>query len=539
MKALLINPDEGFCVFGLKETRRLMGRKASGPPLGLITAAALLPREWELRLVDVVVRKVTEEDWAWADIVMLSGNYLHRAGLLRLVREARARGKTVIVGGPYASSLPEEVQDAGAQFVVLGEGENTIPQLIEALRAGKSSGLFRNDQKPDMAISPVPRFDLLDRDQYQHGQIQTSRGCPFNCEFCDIITLYGRTPRHKSPAQVIAELDALYRLGWRGPLFVADDNFIGTKKHARETLLQMTDWQARHGEPFSFFTQASVNLGKDLELIDLMTAANFGTTFVGVESPDEEVLMRAGKKQNVRNPLAESLDTIVRNGLPVLASFVMGFDGETRGQGDRICAFVEQANIPVAVIGTLWALPNTDLWHRLKREGRLRENTSVPDDFIGGTFNFVPNRPEDEIVDEFIRVWDYLYEPSRFLSRAYRYLLSMRPTRKAANKEKKVVNPAVSKRDRQPLRNALSDLRAFSILIWQLGIRSSCRFQFWNQLVGMLRKNPSRIRQYIVFCAYGPDMFRIREMLLEKRRTDQQRLEVAQPPQRVAGAQSR
>jgi radical SAM superfamily enzyme YgiQ (UPF0313 family) len=535
MKALLINPEEGFCVFGLQETRQLMGRKASGPPLGLITAAALLPTEWDLRLVDMTIRKVTEDDWEWADIVMFSGNYLHRAGLLRLINESRERGKTIVVGGPYASSLPEEVRDAGAQFVVVGEGENTIPMLLEALRDGRTSGLFRSTEKPDLATSPIPRFDLLDRDHYQHGQIQTSRGCPFNCEFCDIITLYGRVPRHKSPEQVIAELEALYRLGWRGPLFVADDNFIGTKNHARETLVQMIAWQKRYGEPFSFFTQASVNLGKDLEMIDLMTAANFGTTFVGVESPDEEVLMLAGKKQNVKNPLAESLDTLVRNGLPVLASFVMGFDGERRGQGDRICEFVEQANIPVAIIGTLWALPNTDLWHRLKNEGRLLEEATVPDDFIGGKFNFVPSRPEAEIVDEFIHVWDYLYEPSRFLARAYRYMLTMRPTRAAANKKVGVVPPSGPPADRPPLRNVLSDFRALCILLWRLGLKSPCRWQFWRQLIGMAQKNPSRLRQYLVFCAYGPDMFRIRQQLLDVAHSHERMSAVSQPRREAPG----
>ena len=519
MKALLINPESGLCVFSFQEALRLTGRKSFGPPLGLITVAALLPGEWNTRFVDMAVSKVTEEDWAWADVVMFSGNYLHRGNLLKLIQESRERRKTVVVGGPYASSLPEEVQDAGAHFVVVGEGENTVPMLIEALRNHALSGVFRNTEKPDITASPVPRFDLLQRDQYQHCHIQTSRGCPFNCEFCDIIRLYGRTPRQKAPAQVIAELETLYRLGWRGPLFVADDNFIGNKKHARETLIQIIAWQAQRGQPFSFFTQASVNLGQDMELIDLMTEANFGTTFIGVESPDEEVLTIAGKKQNVRNPLAESLDAMVRNGLPVLASFVIGLDGESRGQGERICEFVEQTNIPVAITGTLWATPNTDLWHRLKQEGRLREETSVPDDYIGGTFNFLPSRPEAEIIEEFIDLWDYLYEPSRFLARVYRYFLSMRPTRRAASKEKGVADPSVPKQDREPLRNTLRDLRAFWILLWRLGLRSSCRMQFWKQLIGMWQNNPSRLIQYIVFCAHGPDMFRIREMLIERRRT--------------------
>jgi radical SAM superfamily enzyme YgiQ (UPF0313 family) len=536
MKALLINPLAGFCVFGLEESLRITGKKSGGPPLGLITAAALLPQSWDLRLVDVACRALTEKDWDWADMILLSGNYLHRTSLLKLVAEAKRRGKPVTVGGPYVSSVPEEVLDAGADFVVVGEGENTIPQFVDALKAGKRSGVFRNEDKPDMAASPIPRFDLLNSRHYQHGQIQTARGCPFNCEFCDIITLYGRVPRFKPPSQVISELESLYRLGWRGPIFVADDNFIGNKQHARDTLEQMIQWQESRGKPFSFFTQASVNLGQDRELIDLLTAARFGNIFVGVESPDQEVLTRAGKSQNVRHPLVESLDTINRNGLPVLASFVIGFDGETQGAGDRIAAFMEETSIPVALLGTLWALPNTALWHRLKQEGRLLELAAPGQDFIGGTFNFVPSRPESEIRADYARAWDLLYEPSRFLGRAYRYFLSMRPTRKALSKSGAASDRPVTAKARAPLRDVLLELRALIILCWRLGVRSNCKLTFWKQMVGMLRKNPSRLRQYIVTLGYGPDLFRVREMILAQRRAEVSQQEVTDKHGTVAVA---
>ncbi len=478
--------------------------------------------------MDLACRKLTDDDWNWADMIMLSGNYLHRSSLLALVAEAKQRRKPVTVGGPYVSSVPEEVRDAGADFVVVGEGENTIPLFVEALKAGKKQGLFRNEEKPDMALSPIPRFDLLNSRFYQHGQIQTPRGCPFNCEFCDIITLYGRTPRFKSPAQVIAELEALYRLGWQGPVFVADDNFIGNKKHARDTLVEMIQWQDRRGKPFSFFTQASVNLGQDMELIDLMTAARFGNIFVGVESPDQEVLTLAGKSQNVRHPLVESLDTINRKGLPVLASFVIGFDGELKGAGDRISAFMEDTAIPIALLGTLWALPNTALWQRLKREGRLLDDAKPDDILIGGKFNFVPSRPESEIRDDYTRAWDLLYEPSRFLARAYRYFLTMRPTRKALAKKGQPSDHPVAPKAAAPFRDTLLDLRAFFILCWRMGICSSFRIQFWKQLIGMLRKNPSRFRQYIVALGYGPDMFRIRDMVLAASAIDKNSREIAE-----------
>jgi radical SAM superfamily enzyme YgiQ (UPF0313 family) len=520
MKALLINPLAGFCVFGLEESLHLTGKKSGGPPLGLITAAALLPRSWELRLVDLACRKLTESDWDWADMILLSGNYLHRKSLLELVSEAKLRRKPVTVGGPYVSSVSEEVLDAGANFVVRGEGENTIPLLLDALRDGKKQGVFHNKEKPDLTASPIPRFDLLNHRHYFHGQIQTARGCPFNCEFCDIITVYGRTPRFKRPEQVIAELDSLYALGWRGGVFVADDNFIGNKKHARDTLVAMLEWQNRRGKPFAFSTQASINLGQDMELIDLMTAARFGDTFVGIESPDEDVLSRAGKTQNVRHPLIQSLDTMNRNGLPVMGSFVIGFDGESQGAGDRIAAFIEATGIPVSLLGTLWALPNTAMWHRLKQEGRLLEGVNPDHVLIGGTFNFVTSRPESEIREDYRRTWDLLYEPSRFLARAYRYYLSMRPTRKALAQKGQAMDQPLAEKAPRPLRDTLQDLRAFFILLWRLGVRSHCKIQFWKQLIGMLRKNPSRFRQYMVSLAYGPDLFKIREMVLAGREAD-------------------
>ncbi len=520
MRVLLISPQTGLSFWTLPKALRLTGKKAFNPPLGLITVAALLPPEWPLQLVDLRVRNVTDDDWYWADMVMISGNLGHRPSMLELVGEAKKRGKPVTVGGVYPTALPEELLDAGVDFVVRGEGENTVPLLLEAFKGGKTGGIIENGEYPDLATSPVPRYDLLNRDHYHYALLQTSRGCPFKCEFCDIISIYGPKPRHKSPDQVIAELDSLYRLGWRGTIFVADDNFVGSKKHARAKLEKVTAWQKRMGEPFAFCTQASVDLGQDLELIDLMTAANFGDITVGVESPSEEVLAQTRKYQNIRNPLMESLANINKNGLPVLATFIMGFDGEKKGIGDRICAFVEEANLPVAMISTLWAFPRTALWDRLKSEGRLIETKHTGDDFIGGDFNFVPSRPESEIVEELVGVWDYLYEPSRFLGRAYRHFLAMRPTRRAIAINQGQSPPDTGKSAKTPLRESLRRMRAFAMLVWHHGIRSSHRRQFWNQFFGILRENPSRANQYFIILGYGLDLFTIREMLLKRYRSD-------------------
>jgi len=515
MRALLICPEFPLSFWSFRKSCRLLGAKTVNPPLGLLTVAALLPSEWELRLADLNTRSLTEEDWQWADLILISAMYIQRAGLLALVREAKRRGKTVVAGGPHPTSLPEAVLEAGCDFVVRGEGENTIPLLLEAMRHGKT-GIIENGEKPDLTTSPIPRFDLLQLKDYVTFTIQTSRGCPFDCEFCDVVNLFGRTPRYKTPKQVIAELETLHRLGARGSAFICDDNFIGSKKHARAFLQELIPWLRSRGEPYRFLTQASVNLGQDPEMIDLMTAANLREVFIGIESPDENVLQTSHKYHNIKNPLLESLYTLKKNGMEVIGSFIIGLDGETKGAGERICAFIEQTDIPVTMLGVLQAAPHTSLWHRLEREGRLRRD--VGDD--SGTFsalNYEPDRPEAEIMQEYIEAWDYLYEPSRYLARAYRYYLAMRPVRRAQAVGVESTLPM----DRVPdqgltLRRILIEVKAFLKILWWQGLRPSYRRQVWTQLLGMWRQNPTRFKQYFVTCVEGEDLFDMREIVREK-----------------------
>lgn len=515
MRALLVCPEFPLSFWSFRKSCRLLGAKTVNPPLGLLTVAALLPSEWELRLADLNTRTLTEEDWQWADLILISAMYIQRAGLLALVREAKRRGKTVVAGGPHPTSLPEAVLEAGCDFVVRGEGENTIPLLLEAMRHGKT-GIIENGEKPDLTTSPIPRFDLLQLKDYVTFTIQTSRGCPFDCEFCDVVNLFGRTPRYKTPKQVIAELETLHRLGARGSAFICDDNFIGSKKHARAFLQELIPWLRSRGEPYRFLTQASVNLGQDPEMIDLMTAANLREVFIGIESPDENVLQTSHKYHNIKNPLLESLYTLKKNGMEVIGSFIIGLDGETKGAGERICAFIEQTDIPVTMLGVLQAAPHTSLWHRLEREGRLRRD--VGDD--SGTFsalNYEPDRPEAEIMQEYIEAWDYLYEPSRYLARAYRYYLAMRPVRRA----QAVGVGSTLPKDRVPdqgltLRRILIEVKAFLKILWWQGLWPSYRRQVWTQLLGMWRQNPTRFKQYFVTCVEGEDLFDMREIVREK-----------------------
>ncbi len=505
-KALLINPTYLDSFWSFKQVCQNIGAKAMTPPLGLLTVAALLPRDWQLRLVDVNTRPLTESDWQWGDLVLLTGMLAQKDSLLALIREAKERGKTVVVGGPYATSVPEGVLAAGADFLVRGEAEDLIDELLAALKEGKPQKVLERSGKPAMTSSPVPRFDLIHPADYISMCIQTSRGCPYNCEFCDVVSLYGRKPRYKHPDQVMTELEILYRLGWRREVFVADDNFIGNKDHARSILQQLIPWLKSRGEPFGFWTQASIDLGQDPDLVDLLTAANFNYVIVGVETPDPEVLATTRKHQNIQNPLDQSVTNIMNNGLGVMASFMIGFDGEPPGAVDRICDFVERNHIPVVTLNTLQVFPNTALWQRLQREGRLREEMTTGDQ-EGGRLNYHPTRPEAEILAEYVRGINYLCEPAGFLRRAYDHILAMRPTRKAQGLEVEENRQAGVNNDLSGKRTEPWLLAATLKFFWRQGVRADSRVQFWRQLLGVFRRNPSRLRKYLLLCVLGENMF--------------------------------
>ena len=481
MRVLLIYPLFPKSFWSFEKTLALVGRKALLPPLGLITVAAILPQKWKYKLVDRNVRAITETEWDWAELVIISGMIVQKEDLLAQIKAAQQRGKLVAVGGPYATTSPQEVKEA--DYLVLDEGEITIPMFVQAIENGEKRGTFRATEKPAVTDTPIPRYDLLELSAYDNMSIQFSRGCPFQCEFCDIIVLYGRKPRTKTPAQLIGELEYIYDLGWRGGVFMVDDNFIGNKRNVKLLLQELKVWMKEKDYPFSFDTEASVDLAKDEELMELMVDCSFKKVFLGIETPDEDSLALTQKFQNTRDPLSESVDKITKAGLQVMAGFIIGFDGEKPGAGARIVSFVEQTAIPMAMFSMLQALPNTALWHRLEKEGRLlARGANINQTTL---MNFVPTRPIEDIAQEYIDSFWQLYEPERYLDRALRYFMKL-GTPKHSGKRK--ITPQV--------------ISALSTIFWRQGVIGSTRWIFWRNFITLLLHNYRVVPFYLIVCAY-------------------------------------
>ena len=503
MNVLLLYPLFPKSFWSFEKTLALLNRKAMLPPLGLVTVAAILPQEWQFKLVDRNVREVTEAEWEWTDLVILSAMIVQKEDLLNQIQEAKRRNKRVAVGGPYPTALPDEATGAGADYLILDEGEITLPLFVNAIAQGVTSGIFRaGGERPDVTTTPIPRFELLEFDAYAEMSVQFSRGCPFQCEFCDIIVLYGRKPRTKTPEQILAELNRLYELGWRRSIFMVDDNFIGNKRNVKLFLKELQPWMVAHQYPFSFATEASVDLANDQELMDAMVACNFGAVFLGIETPDEESLTLTQKYQNTRDSLSEAVLKITRTGLRVMAGFIIGFDGEKAGAGARIVKFVEQTSIPTALFSMLQALPDTALWHRLVKEGRLRkEGANINQTTL---MNFVPTRPLEDIAHEYIEAFWELYEPSRFLDRTYRHyrILGEATYPKKGKGAGKKINWVT--------------IRALLTICWRQGVIRSTRWQFWRNLLSMFYHNPGGVSSYLAVCAQIEHFLEYRQIVRDQ-----------------------
>ena len=421
---LLVAPCfSGQSFWNFRAACEVYGARFPAPPLGLITVAALLPRSWDCRLVNRNTEELREADLDWADLVMTGGMLPQYFDTIEIIEMCRARGTPVVVGGPGVTSIPYGYSKAN--FQVLGEAEGVIDKFIEAWESGAREGVFEAEKfKIDVTKSPIPRFDLLKFEHYLYIGVQFSRGCPFTCEFCDIIELYGRVPRAKTNAQMLRELETLHRLGYRGHVDFVDDNLIGNKKAVKAFLPDLKTWLEQYEYPFEFTTEASLNLSDDAELMRLMSEANFIGIFVGIESPDADTLVAMRKKQNTRRNIAQSVHRIYAAGLYVTAGFIVGFDSEKGSVADALIELIEEAAIPICMVGLLFALPNTQLTRRLKSEGRLHaELLSAPEAAIDQAtqgLNFDTIRPREEILSDFKRVLETVYEPAAYAKRLQR-----------------------------------------------------------------------------------------------------------------------
>lgn len=480
-RVLMIHPKfVGGSFWSLSETARLYGAAASMPPLGLATVAALLPADWPVRIVDRNIGELTDADIAAADLVMTGGMLPQRPDLLAVIDWAHRLEKPVVVGGPDIMSSPQVFEHA--DFLVVGEAESVLDDFVAAWRAGAMHGRFDAERyQADVTRSPTPRFDLLDRDRYLQMSVQYSRGCPFTCEFCDIIELFGRRPRTKGSAQLLAELDAIYALGHRGHIFFVDDNLIGNKKAVKQFLPELVRWQQEHGFPFDFSTEASINLADDAELMALLSKAGFLGVFIGIESPDEDVLRAMKKKQNTKRNIAVSIHKVYASGLAVLGGFIVGFDEERGDVGNAIADFIEEAAIPIAMVGLLYALPETGLTRRLEREGRMlpevtaEEIGAVGDHCVHG-LNFVTVRPRVEILRDFRTVVARIYELEAYHKRVRR----MADLLRFENANINVLRSGVWK-----------NLAFFCRLSWRLGIAAPAgKALYWGTVLHAYRRDP-------------------------------------------------
>jgi len=482
MKVLLVYPVFPDTYWSFRHALAFEGRQAAFPPLGLLTVSAMLPESWERRLVDMNVEDLWPDDIEWADVVMVSAMIVQRESLEQVVKLCRKLGKKVVVGGPYVSTSSERLPDADHIFI--GESETTLPEFINDLELGIARKIYQADERPSLLNTPVPDFSLIDMHRYSAMCIQYSRGCPFQCEFCDIIEIYGRVPRTKSNEQMAAELDALKTGGWRGLVFIVDDNFIGNKKNVRLFMPDLIDWSRKNEFPFSYITEASVNLAEDDHLLEMMETAGFRRIFLGIETPVEESLKEAQKGQNTRRDLLDSVKKIQSYGMEVMAGFIVGFDNDPDDIFDRQVKFIRESGIPLAMVGLLNALPDTQLWRRLEKEDRLLSMSDGNN--TDCTINFVPKMNRDVLIDGYKRILRNIYSPREYYNRALECLSRFHQDR---------VEPRTS--------TFAEDARSLAKLVLTLGVRDRERWQFWKYFFNLLRHYPRDVAHGLTLAAMG------------------------------------
>jgi len=490
MKVLFVYPAFPLTFWSFRYALPFLGRRSAYPPLGLLTVSALLPRHWERRLVDLNVEPLRDRDLAWADVAFVSAMLVQAESLREVIARCRSAGLRTVVGGPITSA--EHPAWEGADHVVRGEAETVIAELARGLEEGSARRFYDSPGPADMTRVPPPDLSLVKMRRYSAMPVQYSRGCPFSCEFCDIVELFGRVPRTKTEEQILEEFEGLYRAGWRGSVFVVDDNFAGNRRAIKRLLPRVAEWMDRRGAPFSLFTQASVNIAADGELLAMMRAARFVRVFVGIETPVAASHRSAGKHQNAGTDLLEAVRRIQEQGIEVMGGFILGFDQDPPDIFDRMIAFIREAAIPVSMVGLLTALPNTRLWRRLAEEGRLL-GRSIGDN-TAASLNFVPRMDPALLLAGYRKVMASLYSPAEYFARARALLERLGPS--------------------PGLRLTLADYRALLRSLVRQGVLARYRKQYWAFLRRALFMGRKRLGLAVTLAIMGHHFFEVTERLV-------------------------
>lgn len=482
MRILLVYPEYPVTFWSFIHALKFINRKASFPPLGLLTVAAMLPLEWEKKLIDMTTTTLDDRDIEWADYVFISAASIQRESAREVISRCRRLGRKIVAGGPLFTS--EYAKFDEVDHLVLNEAEVTLPPFLEDLKAGRPLHRYHSGQFADVSATPIPRWELVNLEHYADMCVQISRGCPFNCEFCDVTVLFGHQMRIKSVPQVLAELDSLYAKGWRGGVFIVDDNFIGNKAALKGELLPaLLDWQVRMKFPFSLHTQGSINLSDDEELMALMVQAGFECVFVGIETPNDESLAECGKFHNRNRDLLTCVKRIQQFGLQVQAGFILGFDSDPSTIFDRLISFIQKSGIVTAMVGLLNAPPGTKLYERLTKENRIVKEFSGDNTDL--SINFIPAMNIDELMEGYRKVVATIYSPRNYYERVKTLLKDFR----------------YLKRGKRYVR--LHHIGAFFKSIWHLGIRERGRIYYWKILLWSLFCRPRLFPLALTLSIYG------------------------------------
>lgn len=492
MKILLVYPEIPASFWSFKEALKFVAKKASEPPLGLITVAAMLPEEWEKKLIDMNTTKLRDSDILWADYVFLSGMNIQIGSFKEVIRRCNKLNVKVVAGGPLATTQYKDF--LGIDHFVLNEAEKTLEPFIEDLKKGTPKHVYSSEEYPDIRISPVPMWELLEMKKYASLSLQYSRGCPYDCEFCSITMLNGRKPRTKTTAQFINELDRLYNLGYRGPLSIVDDNFIGNKKKLKtETLPELINWSKQKKYPFVFITEVSINLADDEDLMNMMIDAGFNSIFVGIETPNEESLSECGKSQNLKRDLISSVKILQQHGFMVSGGFIVGFDNDKPSVFQNQIDFIQRSGIMPAMVGLLNAPTGTRLYRRMKLENRLLDIFSGNN--MDGSINFIPKMNYNELISGYARIIRTIYSQKEYYQRLKRFLTNYNLPLWNKNKIK------------------LKEIRAFIMLIWLVGTLEKGRKYFWKLFAFTILKYPQKFPLAMTMAVYGYHFRKIAESI--------------------------